>query len=118
MVDGLATKVLQNAAICGPLEGATHLGKVGEPGEGAFTWIWLQLSGERIEKASYRTHGCPSSAAAAGMTVTLVTGRTVSQASLITAEDVKTVLGGLPEGKGHFADMAVEALKKAMETSI
>jgi NifU-like protein involved in Fe-S cluster formation len=80
--------------------------------------MWLQIADGRIEKASYKTHGCPSSAAAAGMTVTLVTGRTLEQANLITPGDVKTVLGGLPEGKGHFADMAIESLKKALDTKL
>jgi hypothetical protein len=47
----------------------------------------------------------------------LVRGRTTEQAGLITGEDLRTVLGGLPEGKGHFADMAVQAMRKALDAT-
>jgi len=112
---GLATAMVQNSALCGELEGATHVGTVGEPGEGAYVRIWLIAEDGRIRKASYSTHGCPSSALAAGMTVTLATGRTFAEATRLTAKDIDTVLGGLPPGKGQFADMAVAALNLAME---
>ena len=102
------------SAPSGRLEGATHIGTVGEPGEGAYVRIWLVVQDGRITRASYATHGCPSSQAAAGMTARLATGRTPEEASRMTADDVLTVLGGLPEGKGHFADMAVTALKRAI----
>jgi hypothetical protein len=49
------------------------------------------------------------------MTAKLVTGRGVEQALRLTGQDVVLVLGGLPEGKGHFADMAVSALRSALE---
>ena len=115
MFGGVATAVIQNSAICGPLEGATHVGTCGEPGEGAYVRIWLKVKDGRIEAACYATHGCPSSQAASGMAVTLCKGRTLEEASRLTGKDVETVLGGLPEGKGHFADMAVSALRSAME---
>ena len=47
----------------------------------------------------------------------LVRGRTTAQALLVTGEDLRIILGGLPEGKGHFADMAVEALRRALEAA-
>ena len=115
MVSSLALRLVQNLSLCGPLEGATHIGTCGEPGEGAYVRIWLTAKDGRIENAAYATHGCPSSQASGAMTVTLCKGRTFEEASRITGTDVVTVLGGLPEGKGHFADMAVEALRKAME---
>jgi nitrogen fixation NifU-like protein len=118
MVPGPAAVVMQNLALVGAFEGATHCGTVGEPGEGAFVRIWLRIDSERINRATFLTHGCPSSQAASAMTVTLAGGRTLEQAARITGEDVRTVLGGLPEGKGHFADMAVEALQKAMRSKL
>ncbi len=114
MFGAIASNILRNAPIAGPLEGGTHIGTCGEPGEGAYVRIWLQIEDGRIRRASYTTHGCPSSQAASGATVTLATGRTLEEASRITAKDIDTVLGGLPEGKGQFADMAVSALRRAM----
>jgi len=113
---GTATaEIAKKTAKIGSLEEATHVGTVGEPGEGAYVRIWLVVEGEKIAEASYMTHPCPSCALAAAMLVTLATGRSIDQAMLITGRDVETVLGGLPEGRGHFADMAVSALRNALE---
>ena len=118
MLGERATLVIQDTALCGPLAGATNVGTAGEPGEGAYSRIWLLVERGRIERACYSTHGCPSSMAASAMTARLATGRTIEQAGQITARDVDLILGGLPEGKGHFADMAVEALRRALEHEI
>jgi nitrogen fixation NifU-like protein len=115
MLSELALAVIQDRTLSGPLEGATNVGTCGEPGEGAYVRIWLKISDGRILAATSATHGCPSSQAASGMAVRLATGRTVEQAMLLTGRDVGLVLGGLPEGKGHFADMAVSALRSALE---
>lgn len=47
------------------------------------------------------------------MVCELVTGRAVEKARLLTSQDLLLVLGGLPEGKEHFAGMAVAALGAA-----
>jgi NifU-like protein involved in Fe-S cluster formation len=99
----------------GPLPSFTHEGGVGSKGDGPFVHIWLQVEDGRIRAASYDTHGCPSSAAAAGVLTTLITGRTPEQALSLTDQELLTVLGGLPEGKEMFATMAIDALHKALE---
>jgi len=105
----------KDRARVGPLEGATHIGTIGEPGEGAYVRIWLTVWDGKIAEASYMTHPCPSCALAGAMVITLITGRTAEQAVLVTGEDVERVLGGLPPGRGHFAQMAVSALRRALE---
>ena len=94
----------------GELPEATNVGTAGEPGEGPYIRLWLKIESNRILAASYKTPGCPSSIAAASMTVRLITGRTVEQAMLLEAKDLLLVLGGLPEGRGHVAAMCIEAL--------
>ena len=115
MLSDVARIVMQDRTLAGPLEGATNVGTCGEPGNGAYVRIWLKILNGRILAAASATHGCPSSQAASAMTAKLVTGRGVEQALRLTGQDVVLVLGGLPEGKGHFADMAVSALRSALE---
>lgn len=114
MLSAVAVEHLQSPRNVGPLPDATGRGTVGEPGEGPFTSIWLSVVDRRIARAAYKTHGCPSSVAAASMTAQLVTGRSLEEAALLTRDDLILVLGGLPEGKGHFADFAISALNAAL----
>lgn len=98
----------------GRLEGATHCGVSGVPGDGPYIRIWLKIEGDTVEKATYECNGCPSSTAAASVAAMLVTGRETGKAALLTGKDLLLVLGGLPEGKEHFADKAAEAVGKAV----
>jgi nitrogen fixation NifU-like protein len=115
MLSPIAANHVQRPHNIGPLEGATY-GCSGVPGDGPWIEIWLCLETNVIKDAAYRTHGCPSSIASGSMLCDLVRGRTCEQASLIEATDLLIILGGLPEGKGHFASMAVEAVKIALES--
>ena len=115
MLSPIAADHVQNPRNRGPLEGATNYGISGVRGEGAYVEIWLKVGEGRILAAAYRTPGCPSSTAAASLAAQLVIGRAPAQAALLTEQDLVTVLGGLPEGKGHFARMSAEALRKALE---
>lgn len=116
MLSPLAADHVQRPRNCGPMEGATHFGTCGSRGDGPYVEIWLQIdeSEERIKRAAYRTHGCPSSIASASMLCQVVTGRTLSQALSLEAKDLILILGGLPEGKETFATMSVEALRSAL----
>ena len=98
----------------GPLEGATHQGTAGAPGDGPYAVIWLRIEGGRIAEAAYRTHGCPAAMASCSMVAELATGKTVDQALGLRPEELMEALGGLPEGKEHCPVLAVEALRNAI----
>lgn len=105
----------QDIRFSGPLEGATHCGVEGDPGGGPHMEICLKVVDGHIRDAAYRTHGCPSSrACGAALCRLLATGMTVESAMKITDQDLTIVVGGLPEGKGHFAGMAILALHAAL----
>ena len=114
MLNRLAADHVQRPRNIGPMEGVARYGVSGVPGDGPSMEIWLRLSGDLITDAAYRTHGCPSSIASGSCLCDLVRGRSVERARLLTANDLRLVLGGLPEGKGHFADMAVQAMNQAL----
>lgn len=99
----------------GRIPSATHVGVGGTPGEGPYSLISLVVMGGVVERAGYECNGCPSSIAASSMVAQIVAGRTVEQALLLCPEDVCLLLGGLPEGKGYYAELAVAALRDALE---
>ena len=100
----------------GELAGADFDGIAGEPGEGPYVHIWLKVYGSVVAQASFETNGCPSSVAAASALCELARGREMDKLKLLTAEDLVGFLGGLPEGKESYAEMAIRALNVAMES--
>jgi len=107
-------RILADPAHIGPLEGATHKGVAGTPGDGPYLILWLQIESDTILRAAFKTFGCPAAVASGSMLATLVTGRPVEKAGLLTTEDLLRILGGLPEGREFCAELAVTALRDAL----
>ena len=64
--------------------------------------------------AGFDAHGCGAATAAGSAAVTLVRGATVLDAARIGARDIAEELGGLSPGKLHAADLAADALARAL----
>jgi nitrogen fixation NifU-like protein len=77
--------------------------------------LYLEIRGEQVRCASFRTFGCAASIAAGSMLTELVAGASLSQVRLITSEAVNTALGGLPPLKVHGSALAADALRAALE---
>jgi nitrogen fixation NifU-like protein len=120
MFSDTVQQILANPTHIGPLEGATHCGTAGTPGEGPYMQIWLEIDevdevGEvKIMRAAFKTFGCPSATASGSMICRLLTGMAVEKAKLLTAADLLLILGGLPEGREFCAELCVEALREAL----
>lgn len=99
----------------GAVEGATHYGQFGIPGDGPYVQIWLKVEGGVIARAGYETYGCPASVGCASALAEILTGKTLETARKVDAKDLALLLGGLPEGKGHCADGVIVALHAALE---
>lgn len=102
----------------GALPNATHLGYGGTPGEGPYSRLWLIIKDGTIVRSGYECNGCPSSIAASSAVAEIITGRTVEQARQLEPHDIILLLGGLPEGKGYYADLAVQALQSALVSEV
>jgi NifU-like protein len=74
----------------------------------------LQLAGERIVAAKMQAYGCAPTLAAASALTELVNGKTIEQAGALVSAAVVAALNGLPRGKRHAADLAIEALQAAL----
>ena len=74
----------------------------------------LRLDGERIAAARMKAYGCvPTLAAASALTV-LVEGKSIEEALALESAAIEAALDGLPRGKKHAAELAIEALQTAL----
>ena len=109
----MALSHINNPRNVGPLEGATHYGVAGVPGDGPFVQMWFIVENETIRQGTYKTYGCPTSIASASMIAELVAGKSVETALSLTERDVIALLAYVPEGKGDCPPRAIRALQNA-----
>ncbi|HEX8238061.1 MAG TPA: iron-sulfur cluster assembly scaffold protein [Abditibacteriaceae bacterium] len=92
-------------------------GQQGIPGEGPYMIVHLcQAAGQpkNIEQAWFETYGCPAAIACGSWLVRWLEGKTLDEAGKIEAKDLAIVLGGLPLGKEHCAQMTIKALQRGL----
>ena len=76
--------------------------------------ITLRVDGDRVAAAGFEASGCGSMVAAGSAAVTRVEGERVLEAARVSARDISDELGGLSAGKFHAADLAADALHRAL----
>jgi tRNA-specific 2-thiouridylase len=74
----------------------------------------VAVDGDRVRDAGYQAHGCGSAHAAGSAAVELVRGASVLGAARIGAGEIAAELGGLSPGKLHAAELAADALARAL----
>ncbi len=75
--------------------------------------LYLKLENQLITNAKFEYSGCAGTATSGSALTMLLIGKTIEEAWKITKDDILRELGGLPEA--HCADLAVNALYKALE---
>ena len=100
--------------------------RVGPPAEGAFTGaaggaacgdlsrISLVLAEGTVASVSFDAEGCGATRAATAAVAEVVDGGTVLDAARIGTDEVEEVLGGLTPAKRHAAQLAADALHRAL----
>jgi tRNA-specific 2-thiouridylase len=78
----------------------------------------VRVEGDRVIDAGFDAHGCGASTAAGSAAVTLVRGTSVFEAARIGAAQIATELGGLSPGKLHAAELAADALARALGAAV
>ncbi len=76
--------------------------------------IFLKFHENRVEKASYLTNGCGSSALCGSFTAELACGKSMQEIMTITPSLVLAEIGHFPAADKHCATLAVMALHKAL----
>jgi tRNA-uridine 2-sulfurtransferase len=80
--------------------------------------ISLRIDGDHVVDAGFDAHGCGTATACGSATVSLVRGASLLDAAEIGAGTVAAELGGLSPGKVHAADIAADALARALGAAV
>ena len=76
--------------------------------------ISLGFDGERITEVGFDASGCGATIAAGSAVVALVQQRTLLDAARLGSEAIARELGGLSVAKRHAAELAADALHRAL----
>ena len=74
----------------------------------------IAVDGDHVTDAGFDAHGCGASTAAASVAVSLARGTPILTAARVGAQDIAQELGGLSPGKVHAAELAADALARAL----
>ncbi len=99
----------------GIIEGAeaadSHMGFCGDSMK-----VYLKVEDGVIRNAKFQAIGCAGAFASGSALTEMVRGKTLKEAEKITEQDVIKDLGDLPGAKIHCARLAVDALRKTIES--
>jgi len=95
-----------------------HDGAAGGAACGDLVRISLAVERERVARATFDASGCGAALAAASAAVELVAGAHVLDAARVGAREIAAELGGLSAGKLHAADLACDALHRALGEAV
>jgi tRNA-uridine 2-sulfurtransferase len=98
----------------GALAGWPHSGAAGGAACGDLVRVAVRVEGERVVEAGFDAEGCGAARAAGSAVVELVEGRPFLAAARVSADDVAEALGGLVPPKRHAAELAADALHRAL----
>ena len=100
----------------GELADATVVVDTTNPVCGDVMKLWLKIKERRVTDATFKADGCaPAIACGSWLTEWLSVGRSLDEARLVTPETVAAGLGGVPTASKHAAELAVDALMKALD---
>ena len=114
MYNETVLRLFQNARNAGALQDASVTGQAGIQGQGPYMLIHLNVTNGEISEARYETYGCPAAHACGSWVAQWVVGRTPDMIMKLAAGDLITLVGGLPLGKEHCADLAVNAVRDGL----
>jgi tRNA-specific 2-thiouridylase len=80
--------------------------------------IWLRAEGEHVVEAGFDAEGCGAIIAAGSAVVELIRGAAILDAARIGTREVSSELGGLSTGKLHAADLAADAMHRALGAAV
>jgi nitrogen fixation NifU-like protein len=77
--------------------------------------VFLAVDDRHIRQARFDTLGCGFTLACGSMAMEMAEGETLSNAMRVDAKKIAHALGGLPGSHEHCAELATEALHKAIQ---
>jgi tRNA-uridine 2-sulfurtransferase len=98
----------------GRLADAPHSGAAGGAPCGDLVKLAVRVEKDRVVEAGFDASGCAAAEAAGSAVVELVAGRPLLEAARVTADHLAHELGGLLPDARHAADLAADALHRAL----
>jgi tRNA-uridine 2-sulfurtransferase len=98
----------------GPVPDSAVIGSAGGNACGDLVRIALCPGDGRVLEISFDAEGCGATIAAASACASLVDGRPLLEAARVGPGEIVAELGGLSPGKRHAADLACDALHRAL----
>lgn len=102
----------------GALAEAEHAGAAGGAACGDLIRISLRVEGSRVAEAGFDASGCAAAKAAGSAVVEIVERSEVLEAAALTPERVSAELGGLSPRSRHAAELAADALHRALGAAV
>ena len=100
----------------GPAAAGAHSGSAGGAPCGDLVRLSLSARSGRIERVTHEAEGCAASRAAAAAAAELAEGAAVLRAARIGPAEIAAELGGLAATHRHAADLAADALHRALSS--
>jgi tRNA-specific 2-thiouridylase len=92
-------------------------GAAGGAACGDLSRISLTVSGGRISAVTFDTEGCGATRAATAALAETIEDATILEAAAISIDDTEALLGGLELSKRHAAQLATDALHRALSAA-
>jgi tRNA-specific 2-thiouridylase len=105
---------LDDASRRGPPPQGAFSGAAGGAACGDLVRVSLSLAAGRVRQATFEVEGCAATRAAGAAVVELVEGADLLAAARVGAGEISEALGGLSPQGGHAADLAADALHRAL----
>ena len=99
----------------GVIECPTVIGKGSLDGYPPFVTIYLRLESDRVTAVTFEAEGCGVTIACGSMLTELIVGRSLFECRRLSPQDLITALDGVPADKEHCVNVAILALRDALE---
>jgi tRNA-specific 2-thiouridylase len=105
---------LRDASRLGPVEDGAFTGAAGGAACGDLSRISLVIEDGIVARATFDAEGCGATRAATAAVAEMVDGEQVLDAARIGIDEVDEAIGGLTPAKRHAAQLAADALHRAL----
>jgi tRNA-uridine 2-sulfurtransferase len=99
----------------GPVAEGAFTGAAGGADCGDLSRISFTVAGGRLEQVTFDAEGCGATKAATAAVAEMIDGAPVLDAALIDIDTVDAAIGGLTPAKRHAAQLATDALHRALQ---
>jgi len=106
---------LRDGSRVGPASESAFTGAAGGAACGDLSRVSFLVDDGRIDSVSFDAEGCGATRAATAAVAEMVDGSPVLEAALIDIDTVDAAIGGLTPAKRHAAQLATDALHRALQ---